>query len=419
MRKLLALAAFLLSAGAYAQNPPSILNNTDHIVVDATAALTALGITYSGTTGPSSGTLAVNQTCATGSSCYGSPFLDASVIIANALNIGMTEYAANSSSTVTPSVTYQVINQSSTSYTLASYEQPNYNALEAGGVIYSMAYCGRPQTGDYPPVAFVTALPNQFPNGPVPVITPGGTTDACGAASGIEFSAPTTCSAGVCTWNLNGTQVDADSPSGTQEAVTAVLAALKSNHPSWIWGDVKAALRQTASNWSTGYAALTGSGSSTALGYGNINYSAANALSTASTFYLQPPGASIANRYSYAQITIYPFQQTRRVGEALYVFTSNPSSALATLTASNNQLTYSQITTLLSGSGGSLVWQSTGSPTTAQTVIYYPTASTSGLWFVAFTVDNATLSSANFSRGESFSTLASGALVFSASCLRQ
>jgi hypothetical protein len=61
------------------------------------------------------------------------------------------------------------------------------------------------------------------------------------------------------------------------------LAALKYAHPSWSWFDIKAALRQSASNWATGY-------SHSAFGYGYIDWSAANALGSPSSLYLQPPG---------------------------------------------------------------------------------------------------------------------------------
>ena len=53
----------------------------------------------------------------------------------------------------------------------------------------------------------------------------------------------------------------------------------------------------------------------------------------------------INNYTGYASITIYPFLQTRRVGEVVYAFTSNP---VLPSPASNNQYTYSQISTLVS-----------------------------------------------------------------------
>jgi hypothetical protein len=350
--------------------------------------------------GPSASTFAVNQTC---SSACGTTFLTPNAIIANALNTSQTEYAAGGTTPVTPSVAYQVINQSSTGFTL-SYDQTNYNALEAGALVSAMAFCGTANAGDYPPIAFTTVLSSNA-----------GTysgADSCGYAQGIEFSVSygggswIPCTLSPCT----GAGLDVTSPSATTEAMSATLAAMKSNHPTWTWGDIKAALRQTAGNWSSGYAASGAGG----LGYGNINYPSAVALSNASALYLQPPGLSVSSRGSYAALTLFPFQQTRRVADAVYVFTSNPASALQLLTtAGNNTLTYAQVNAL----GGTLIFQSSGTPATAQTVFYFPPSS-STYYFVGFTVDNATLSSADFSRGETFSSL-SVALTVSQSCSRQ
>jgi hypothetical protein len=342
--------------------------------------------------------------------------------ISNAANTGQTEFALGSTSVVTPSVPYQIINRSSSSgSSITALDQQFYQSLESNGILYSVAYCGTPAANDYPPIAYITALPN--------IASSAGSSGGCGYQNGIEFSVNAggpgqTCVVGTnCQWSIcasgflgcTGTPVDASSPSATQEAVTAVLTAIKSAHPTWTWGDIKAALRQSASNWSTGYAASTGSGASTSFGFGNINYTTAVGYTNPATFYLQPPGF-VANGYGqYAVFVLYPFQQTRRVGEVIYEFTSNPTSALATLTATNNNLTYSQVSAL----GGSLIYQSSGSPTNAQTFSWSPSSGSNvQYWFVAFTTDNATLASSNFSRGESF-TILTETLSVSYSCLRQ
>jgi hypothetical protein len=90
------------------------------------------------------------------------------------------------------------------------------------------------------------------------------------------------------------------------------LAALKLEHPTWTWFDIKAALRQTASNWSTGY-------NHTAFGYGYVNWQAANLITSTGSLYLQPPGMTITASGFTATITLYPFRQARRAYEAVYI----------------------------------------------------------------------------------------------------
>jgi hypothetical protein len=430
MRKIGLLLALLgASVAAWATNPPSILNNTDHISNPAssssvTAALTALGITWTGT--PSSSVLTVSQTCPTGTtagvSCFapgGPTFLPPATIIANAQNLSTSEYAPGSATSVTPLTPYYLINQSSTGYQ-ASYDQANYPALVAGSMAYSMAYCGFPLAGDQPPVAFVTALPNQGV-GPTPIPSNvGGVLGSnCGYAQGIEFSVPTTCSATDCQFAFNSS-IEAGSPSATEEGVTAILAALKSANPTWTWGDIKGALRQTASNWATGYAVTTGSGSSVAFGYGNISYSSAAAISGTSSIYLQPPSVHLANAGAFAQIIVYPFLQTRRTSEVIYAFTSAPTWPSYTTGCSSgpcNEYTYSQLAAIASSYGGTRIAQTSGGVT--PTFIYYPPSSGT-YYFVVFTTDatGALGGSEHYSRGELFSAQ-SAALTVSTSCVRQ
>jgi hypothetical protein len=428
MRKIGLLLALLVAGGAaWATNPPSILNNTDHISDPAsnssvTNALTALGVTWTGP--PRATVLTVSQSCPTGNtpgvSCFapgGPSFLFPNQIIANAQNLSVQEYAPGTATAVTPLTPYYIVNQSSTGY-VASYDQQNYAALVAGSMVYSMAYCGYPLTGDQPPVAFVTALQNQGVGPSVIPNIPAGSS-GCGYAQGIEFSLPANCTSSDCTWTYSSS-VHIGSPSAAQEAVTAILAAMKTSHPTWTWGDIKGALRQTASNWGTGYAPAAGSGSSVGFGYGNINYTNATAVSGPSAIYLEPPSATIYSAGQYAQITIYPFLQTRRTSEVIYTFTSAPIWPSYTTGCSSgpcNEYTYAQLAAIASSYGGTRVAQTSGGVT--PTFIYYP-PSAGTVYFAVFTTDatGALGGSEHYSRGEMFSTQ-SVALTVSTSCVRQ
>lgn len=388
----------VISSIASAATPPSILNNSSHIIGAADAGLTVLGISHSTNVGPSSSVLAVNQTCLGGAT--NTFFLPSSQVINYAANTSISECAAYSTSTVTPSAPYQVINQSSATYTLSDFEQPNYAALVAAGIVYSIAYCGIPHAADYPPVAFVTVLPNN--RGEQTVQPQGSSQWGCGYAQGIEFSIPidgggNNCPVGsACTWTpINGgSSMDVATPSATTEAMSAVLAALKFNHPQWTWGDVKSVLRATASNWSAGYSAFNSNGPS--YGYGNINYVAANAYD--GSIYLQPPGFSMQASNASATLTLYPFMTSRRSGEVIYAFLKQPVFPDSSL---NNEYTYSQLSAIVSAYQGTLVYNSNGA-SGVQSVSYTPTTS-ADRYFVAFTVDNiSNLNAAKFSRFEEF-----------------
>ena len=71
-------------------------------------------------------------------------------------------------------------------------------------------------------------------------------------------------------------------------ANAGIMASLRYNHPSWNWFDVKAALRQTGTNWTTGYNPNNN-------GFGTVEYAAANAF-TNSQLLLQPPVYDEYNR---------------------------------------------------------------------------------------------------------------------------
>jgi hypothetical protein len=387
VHRLTASLWLLLGSYAFASNPPSVLNDSNHVVSDLTADLTVLGIAYSGTLGPSSTVLAVNQTCPGACTIYTSTL----GMIEDATNLAQTEFAADSTTTVTPLVPYQVINESFASYTLAGDDQTYYSTLEADKIVYSIAYCGIPSVGDYPAVAFVTVLPNNsvanFP----------GTSEkaVCGYAQGVEFSIPVT--NGLWTPISGGGSVVVSSASATTEAMSAVLVALKSNHPNWTWGDIKSVLRTTASNWSTGYTTYNSNGPS--YGYGNINYPSANSYT--GTIYLQPPGMAIQGSNTNPVLTLYPFMTTRRSGEVIYAFSSPP---VFPSPGSMNEYTYTEISALVNTYRGSLLYSSNGA-SGVQTYTYRLPSVKKPVYFVAFTVDNISqLTTANYSRAEIYST---------------
>lgn len=377
MRKF--VAAFVLAA-APAWSATNILSNTDHIVSDAVNALAILG-----TAG-----VIVNQTCATGgagyspgSTCGGNgSFVEPGTTFASyAANTTITLYAA---STATPvnHAPYSVLTQSSTGYALSTVDQMPYNTLETAGAVYNMAYCGGPGAGDaYPPVAASTILPSQTTVGPL-------ASNSCGYAIGVEFSM---------TPGYKG--FDTGSPSGTTEAMAAVLATLQVNHPTWTWGDIKGALRQTADGWAAGYAAYHAS--PLGFGYGNIDFDAATAVASPSAVYLEAPGMTVAGHQYYATITIYPFITTRRAKEVVYVGGTWPAAS------SGNELTAAQI----ASAGGTKIIDD-GGATGAQSFTYAP-AATGSATFTVLTLD----SSGNGSRVEVFSR-ASASFIVGTACLQ-
>jgi hypothetical protein len=96
----------------------------------------------------------------------------------------------------------------------------------------------------------------------------------------------------------------------------AIAVAIKHNHPTWSWFDIKGALRQTASNWFTGYSHAT-------FGYGTMNYSAATGIVSPQQIYLEPSGLYIlGNSTAAVQLTLAPFLQSR-YASALILSCSN------------------------------------------------------------------------------------------------
>lgn len=162
--------------------------------------------------------------------------------------------------------------------------------------------------------------------------------------------------------------------------LAGLLVSLERQHPSWNPFDLKAALRQTASNWATGY-------DDTQYGYGIIDYFTATALSGPSSMYLQPPGVVVNNQGYYAVISVMPYRQTRRHHEEVY--SVNP----AYVWPIKNEYSVADIT----ASGSTLLYTSNGTAM-VPTFTYAPAVSGT-LNLIAFTVD----ATGHYSRVESFS----------------
>lgn len=250
---------------------------------------------------------------------------------------------------------YQIYTNSFSGY-FGDFNTVNYNLSATYDLADNYAYISSVNGGSW------------FP--PIFRIAPGNAN--FGSGTGIEWTLPTP-------------YFDSYSLSGLTAANAGVVAWLRFNHPTWNWLDTKAALRQTASNWATGY-------STAAYGFGTISTSTANALSDGQIL-LQPPAVATSTSGINSQITftVYPFKQTRRVKEALFQFASDPGFQ-------TNELILAQIQAL----GGTKITEYSG--TTATTTVPIFTAVTSA-YFVWFTADNNTDSAANFSRIDTYNVL--------------
>ena len=191
------------------------------------------------------------------------------------------------------------------------------------------------------------------------------------SASGVEFE-----------FSASYKGFDTSAASWVTAGMSAVLTALRYDHPTWTVPDIVAALRQTAANWSSGYSA-------TNYGYGIVDYDRADAIASASSLYLQPPVMDIINFGDYAAIVLYPFRQTRRAYEVLYSVT--PSYVWPV----KNEYTTADIT----ASRAKLLYTSNGTDITP-TFSYTPVAHGRTVTLVAFTTDG----KGHCSRVESFSS---------------
>jgi hypothetical protein len=97
---------------------------------------------------------------------------------------------------------------------------------------------------------------------------------------------------------------DTSSPSGSTASLSQMAALLQNYHSGFSLGDVHAILRQTAANWPT-YNAST-------FGFGAVNWTAAKAISSTSSIYLQPPNLSVVIYHgNYGTFTFYPMYTAR------------------------------------------------------------------------------------------------------------
>lgn len=183
------------------------------------------------------------------------------------------------------------------------YDSLLYRKLTDNGMVHVYAYVpkhSQPQDTP-PPAAFVTV--NKI----------GGAT-----GGGIEFGVPAN-------YMSKG---KSDTPSGVTAQLAGLMASLKFLHPTWNWFDIKAALRSTATNFSSGYDPLN-------YGYGIIDFQAANQLSRAENLPLFAP--SVITRILPDERIVFqinPFKQTRRFTEVLFRFRSRPAEKMKELSLS-------------------------------------------------------------------------------------
>jgi len=328
----------------------NVLNNTAHAISSIAASVTAM---------LGAGVINVGVLVDGTSNVDGTPFV--SDIVTQASNASRTNYSNNG---LTPdnNAPYGVTSNSFSSYTFAQ-ETTWYSAMVAGGIINNWAYVpngGPLPAGTVPPSATCVLL----------------SADS-GATSGpgIEFGM---------TASYKG--VGTNSPSAATAVMAGILASLKYNHPSWNWFDIKAALRQTAANWATGY-------DPTNYGFGAVNFDTATAVGT---IYLQPPAVTYTLTSDDIVFTLYPFRQTRRVREEIWYI---PGSAALTI---KNEWTSADLVAL----NATLVYQSNGTDVIPIAMATARAGTTNGVSagvgrMVVFTTDGA----GNYSSPQSYNVV--------------
>jgi hypothetical protein len=330
--------------------PIKILNNSNHSYGTIGNTINQLlGRPYTSSEFIIDYTTSASYSCSGGANYFAG--LDPSVAVATSSSVA---YCNSSSATTTPPIPYQIF---STSYTGNPGDSvATYNTFAPYDITDDYAFTASPAI-KMPP-AFYTAPGN----------------DAFPSAQGVEWKIPTTLYGG-------------GDLSGATAANTGFMAWLRLNHPTWNWFDVKAAVRQTAANWVTGY-------DSTNYGFGLLSTSTANTL-TDNQILLQPPEVATSTSGSYNQLTftLFPFRQTRRVKDVLFQFASNPGFQA-------NELTLANIQAL----GGTKVTDYSGTLATTTAPIF---TSFSNTYFVWFTADNAndTASTTHFSRIDTYNVL--------------
>jgi hypothetical protein len=329
MKKYLVGLLAFLPALSYAG--PNILANSDHFATVPAQVISNLG--GIATTVDFACSVAV-ATCLSNQNTGTFDYFTFVTFAQSATSGSQSFYQANTSTVDSGQQPYTLLTSSTASYTTL-FEQQNYGVLAAAGVIFNTAGCpGAVAANDYPPVASTTILPDNIP-------TQGawtGVPNNCGYSANIEFSLAA---------NAN---YNTGSPSGSVASLAGILAVMKQNHPSWTWQDIKGALRQTASNWSGGWELCATCGTAgSGFGYGDVNFVAANDISSPSAIYLQPPGMvvgatpPVSGNVATYTITVYPFLQTRRVNEVVYVGGTWPSPATGCGGSTCNEYTAAQI----------------------------------------------------------------------------
>lgn len=342
------LLCLAMGAAGGASAAVTVLNNSSHASDNIRCGVNAVA------PGAIDTTIIVDTTSAPPDSTFNN------TMVANATNTSRTNFASLTPFGAVNHAPYVEISNSFTSYT-AAQDLNNYAALTAGGIVDNWAYVPTstlPSTTQ-PPVAAV-AVNQGF----------GGAATGYGIEFGLS-SAYKGC--------------DTSSPSGGTALMAGLLAGMRLAHPTWTWGDIKGALRQTSGNWATGY-------DPTNYGYGTVDYDSAVAIASTSSIFLQPPvittaAASVPFAYT---VILYPFRQTRRSNEVVWQV---PRGYVWPV---KNEYT----STDLSASGGTQVYSSNGTDV-IPVFTYVPPAS--GLWaLIAFTADG----SGGFSRVENFSAQA-------------
>lgn len=273
----------------------------------------------------------------------------------------------------------------------ASYGGPgalHYNDDEQGYA--TIIGAGQLQVWAYDPtVAGGSAFPSgSYPQVDVANITT--CTDNSASNYGQEFclggvtgNAPTNSSSPQCK-NFTST----DSPSNSTAELSQMFAAFYYEHnvvasEGFNLFDIRAAFRQTAGNWSTGYSVASG-------GFGVVNYnfsvSGAASLTSPSQVFLQGPGMIIENHVFFLTVKLFPFKTTRAAFEEVYSVSSSYTFPV------KNELTASDI----AASGATLIFSNQG---TDPVVIFdYQVATSGTVTLFAVEADGA----GNFSRVESF-----------------
>jgi hypothetical protein len=351
MRIRATLLGLLLSTPGW--SAPNVLSNTDHAASFInTAVSTVLG----------AGVVDVSVlTDETSTDNGGASFLTGSAFVSAGRDTGRTNFQIANNATSRNNAPYTILTQSSLGYSL-SLDESLYTSLYNVGV-NSILYL-QPQV--YP-----TAAVSPPPIGMANIIAPLSANPNNGAGGGTEFA-----------MSAAYKGFDTSFSSNVAALFAGLLAAVSHNHPSWTVWDLKGAFRQTASKWATGWNA----------DYGNINYDNATAIASSSAIFLQPP-LLLASSTAVNQLTltIYPFRQTRRHHEVVYLI------PVAYAWPIKNEYVTADIT----ASGGTLVYTSNGTDVIPTATVSFSVAP--GRYnLVAFTTDNA----GAFSRHEIWSDTA-------------